>query len=312
MNNPSTRRTLVQGAVRVLRGLENALDRLGWDRLYRSPAAVEPVYSHNLTEKQLAKYQKAQGKTNDCAVYSVAAALNLLDDTKGRRLRRAPNAELAAQSADEKDSELVIRGVQGKVDYQEAVHTANRHAILREGLVQGLADFVAGQDYRVWPGGPTMPRNQKHLAERLAERHDMEITADALRGTTEDLLFLLNQPNTAVLVTIGWGKEDPPRILYPDGKFRRFGQPEMLLEIGGLKVDAPFNAHVMLLAAYDPAKTATLDGQQVNTPWGFINSWVDAGPKLYWMTEEDFRQAWRYVIPGVGRQKMVVVRRLKS
>jgi hypothetical protein len=27
------------------------------------------------------------------------------------------------------------------------------------------------------------------------------------------------------------------------------------------------------------------------------------------MPEDDFRRAWRYVIPGVGRQKMVVIRR---
>jgi hypothetical protein len=224
--NPSTRLTCCKPPFAAQR-CRCAIDRLGWDRLYRSPTAVEPIYSHDLSEEELASYQTAQGTTNDCAIYSVAAVINLLDDTKGRRAKRSLDQAASRPSG---EPQIVVRGAAGKVNYKQAVAIANRHAILRKGtgLLKGLSQFVAGQDYRAWLGGPTIPRNQKHLAEELAERHGMEISADAMRGTTEDLLFLLGQRGAAVLITIGWGREDRPRILFPDGKFRPFAEPETL------------------------------------------------------------------------------------
>lgn len=308
MSNPSsmderayreTRRTVLELAVRLLRGAESAVDWLGWDRIYRAPLAPEPVYSQSLTEEQLATYQKAQGKTNHCAVYSVAAAINLLTDMAPHRGKRTAG----------KAAELALKGSKGVINYDDAVDIADRHAVLRPRVQEVVADIAAGQDFRVWPGGPTMPRQQAALARRLAEAHDLPITAEALRGTPEDLLFLLGQPGTTVILTFGWGKDERPRIVGPDGKFATFSVPDTLLTLRDTVIKAPFNAHTMLLAAYDPNRTAKDKRKTVTTPWGFVNSWIDGGSGLYWMTEDDFRRAWRYVIPGVGRQKMVVIRR---
>ncbi len=300
--NLSVRIRLLDMAIRLLRGVEQALDTLGWDRVYTPPRTGEAFYSHDLTEAQLASYQKNQGQTNDCAVYAVAAALNLLADTKSRRRKRG--AEPAGDEA-----ALPLRGFSGLVDYDSAVAVASQRAILRGDLLGGLGDFLGGRDLRMWPGGPLMPRQQAALARQLSQQYRLPVTAVATRGSTDDLLFFLRQPNAEVLVTLGWGLRHRPRIQHPDGKLRPFNPPDSI-SVAGRAIHLPFGAHVMLLAAYDPAHTAKEGRKSIAAPWGFINSWVDGGESLYWMPEDDFCRAWRYVIPGVGRQKMVVIRRV--
>jgi len=289
MANTNNRQVMLTAAVRGLRGVERALDGLGWHRIYNAPAKRQAIYSEGKSEGQLAKYQKNQGRTNNCGAYSVAAALRLIAD-------EAPKAK------------TVSTGAGARINYDSVVETANRHAMARPGVIGGLIEGIAAESLRMWPGGPTTPRQQARLARFIAARQGMHINAEVMRGTPEDLLHFLAEPLTHVLVTIGWSA-NPPQILYPDGKFQRFGKPEAF-EIAGRKFSAPFNAHVMLLAAYDPSHTAGDDGQGV--PWGFINSWVDAGEGLYWMTEDDFRSAWRFVIPLVGRQQMVVIQQAST
>jgi hypothetical protein len=300
MTSSTPRRTYLEMAVRLLRGMEQALDTLGWDRAYAPPKEGEAVYSHGLTEAQLAKYQKNQGQTNDCGAYAIAAAISLLADT--RSARPTPTADAAGEG------EPPLRGFKGRVDYDDAVATADRQAALRRDGARGLVDFLGGRDLRLWPGGPSMPRQQAALARLIGQQHRFDVTAIATRGTADDLLFFLRQPNAEVLVTLGWGPNKRPRIQHPDGKLRAFNPPDKAT-VAGRVIQLPFGAHVMLLAAYDPAHTAKSGRKAVAAPWGFVNSWIDGGDGLYWMPEDDFRRAWRYVIPGVGRQKMVVIRR---
>lgn len=272
--------------IRVLRGIEGMLTIFGWDRLYLPPAKAAAIFSEGKSEAELAQYQKNQGRTNNCAVYSISAALRMLGD------QPPPGRE----------------GSLYGVDYDAAVVLSNSRAVIRPNLFATLRDFLSNQDLRLWPNGPVAPREQAILARELAAKHRIPVRALAMRGTPEDLLRYLAMPNTHVLVSFGWSGSDLPHILHPDGKFRLFGRPEVV-QIGSRRVELPFTAHTMLLAAYDPNRHAILDGQEVTAPWGFINSWVDAGEGLYWMTEVDFRKAWRFVIPFVGRQKMVVLQR---
>jgi hypothetical protein len=288
------RKTYLSAMVGLLRGVEGALDTLGWDRIYSTPAKSRAIYAGGKSEAELAKYQKNQGRSNDCAAYSVAAALRLLAD-------QPPVQELNAKDA---------HPLSQVVSYELSVDVANRHAALRSNVLGGVKEILSGEDLRVWAGGPTMPRQQARLARELAHRYSIDVATHVTRGTADDLLRYLATPDTYILVTIGWSKDTRPRIQYPDGVFRYFGQPETF-KVGGMSFDGPFTAHVMLLAAYDPDRKGMLDNKTVSVPWGFVNSWVDAGDGLYWMTEEDFRDAWRFVIPLVGRQQMVIIQKRK-
>jgi hypothetical protein len=56
--------------------------------------------------------------------------------------------------------------------------------------------------------------------------------------------------------------------------------------------------------AYDPDHSA---GGKIHTPWGFINPWTNGGDVLFWMTDADFRKAWRFPLPLVGPNALVVM-----
>lgn len=281
------RKLVLTVMVGLLRGIEGVMNTLGWDRVYLPPQKPRAIWTEGKPERVLAQYQKNQGRTNHCAVYSISAALRMLGE------QAPPGQEPAGVRA---------------VDYDGAVALSNSRAVLRSNVLGAARDLLAGDDLRLWAGGPVAPREQAMLARKLAQDYGIAVQAEAVRGTPDDLLRLLADPHTKVLVTFGWSGSDRPEIMHPDGKFRQFGKPDVV-KIGGSTFELPFTAHVMLLAAYDPDRRGMKDGREIAAPWGFVNSWVDGGDGLYWMTEDDFRKAWRFVIPTVGRQKMVVLRR---
>lgn len=289
--NRSPREVFLTTAIRALRGVEDALGTFGWDRHYRLPAGRSAVYSGGRSEVQLAKYQVSQGRSNDCGAYSVAAALRLIAD----------------QPPPEEHQSI---GAGATISYREAVDLSNQRAILRPDFLQGLLDFLGGRATRIWPGGPTAPNQQAALAEALAAQNGVAVAAQSMRGTPADLIRFLAEPDTEVLVTIGWSKESVPEILYPEGKFKPLGDPGQF-KILGFAFDV-FAAHVMMLGAYDPDHKVMRDGREITVPWGFVNSWKSAGDQLFWMTEDDFQRAWRFVIPFVGRQKMTVIQKKRK
>jgi hypothetical protein len=291
---PAQREVALTAKLRLLNGVERALDRLGWHRGYSAPRKRKATYSGDRTEAVLAKFQKNQGITNHCGAFAVATALRIMAESDPRRAKKVADAEAT--------------GVGGVINYDEVIELSNSHAVFRRDVGQGLVDFFTDASYRVWPNGPTMPKQQVALAKKLAAQVGLEITARAMRGTPNDLITYLGEPDSFVVVTIGWGRTNRPSILYTDGVLRDFSPPDHA-NLGKTKIDFPFNAHTMLLAAYDPGHKVEVDGKSMTLPWGFINSWQDGGKNLYWMTEHDFRDGWRYVIPGVGRQKMVVIQK---
>ena len=63
----------------------------------------------------------------------------------------------------------------------------------------------------------------------------------------------------------------------------------------------------MILAAHDPDHQTD---HQFNTPWGFINPWRNNAEVLFWMRDQDFRKAWRFPIPLIGPNPLVVIRKV--
>ncbi|HEC21388.1 MAG TPA: hypothetical protein ENI95_00565 [Chloroflexi bacterium] len=240
------------------------------------------LYWGGQSEEYLSTFQRNQGQSNHCGAYAVGAALSLLRG--GRTL-----------------------------DYRELAGSADRSTSLLWAALLGVPGLLFGPTRRLWPGGPITPRQQANLARWAARRRGFKVKAKVMRGTVDDLWRYLAQPGTVVLVTIGWDDDTRPRIAHPDdGKLKPF-PPVGAIRILDRTVRYPFAAHVMALAAYDPSRTATAEGEEIATPWGFINSWRDGHERekpgygrLYWMPDADFRAAWEYSIL-IGSRYMVVI-----
>lgn len=239
----------------------------------------ETIFWGDHSESYLASFQKSQGKTNNCGVYAASAAISLL-----------------------RDGQLI--------DYDEATSITDAHTAIS---LAGLARLIVRKNLRLWPNGPTTPKQQANLAEHIGRRYGLSITAQVQKGTPESLLACLQEPDKLALITIGWNDKSRPLIIDPTGKLLRFA-PVGELCLFNVTFRAPFGAHVMLLAAYDPARKFKFrGGKKMTAPWGFINSWMDGADTnapghgyLYWMPDEDFQSAWAYNI-WAGRNKMVTI-----
>jgi hypothetical protein len=173
--------------------------------------------------------------------------------------------------------------------------------MLQGGAVQG-SDVARAADlgsllygYRLWPNGPTTPAQAANIINAIVDRAGLPLSASAVRpDTSADLVQYLQQPGTAVIVTIGWDDANVPDIARTSDTANGAG--------GGATLG--INAHAMVLAAYDPTH---LDRNGNPAPWGFVNSWASGGTEIYWMPDADFQQAWSHEIPLVGSHNAVVI-----
>ncbi len=232
----------------------------------------QKIYTGGYDEKHLSRFQRPQEDTNNCGEYSVGAAISLLLDRQ--------------------------------LDYEEVVALANKKTLLHTIATLGLG----GKSRRLWPGGPTTPKQQVELAIEAGKKHGLKLHGKHMLGTTGDLLNYLKQPDTAVLVTIGWDQDHEPKMFHTNGKLIR-------LTVGSIvgKIENPFEAHVMLLAAHDPERRNKHGDLTMNTPWGLLNWLVDGRDKstdgygnIFWMTDKEFQDAWLYDIPLVGSNMAVI------
>lgn len=150
-----------------------------------------------------------------------------------------------------------------------------------------------GRFMRVAPEWAVTPRMQMRIIRYLAQRHGLPINALFRRGNPDTLPELLSDTESVPIITIIWRWRKAPPI-YLGSTTQNFNNTR---SAGG---------HSMLLAAYDPQHTAN---GQFNTPWGFINPWKNHTDQLFWMTDADFRHAWRFWLPGIGRYPLVLIRR---
>ena len=149
-----------------------------------------------------------------------------------------------------------------------------------------------GRFFRVFPSWAITPQQLALLSNYLAKRENLPISAQVLHLSTQVLQNLIADSSLACLVTIFWLSGKAPAIYH-------WQSPQ------DMNAYHSTNAHTMLLAAYDP----THYNGKINTPWGFINSWVDKSSGLFWMGQTDFDKSWGFPLPVIGHRAAVVISR---
>lgn len=149
-----------------------------------------------------------------------------------------------------------------------------------------------GQFFRVFPSWAISPQQLGRLANFLAKHENLPISAQVLHLSTQVLQNLIADPSLACLVTIYWLGGKAPAIYH-------WQSPQ------NVNAYQSTNAHTMLLAAYDPSHY----NGKVNTPWGFINSWVDRSAGLFWMGQKAFDKSWSFPLPVIGNRAAVIISR---
>ncbi len=147
-----------------------------------------------------------------------------------------------------------------------------------------------GRFYRLLPKSAITPPLQLRLLRYLANKHDLPLHGTLLHLSPEVLRATAETDNIASLVTIYWWFNHSPNIYYRD-------QPKNYNREKGA------NGHTMLFAAYDPEHY----NGEIHTPWGFINSWVNAGTGLFWMEDQAFQKAWSLPIPRWGNNATLII-----
>lgn len=147
---------------------------------------------------------------------------------------------------------------------------------------------------RVAPGWAVTPRMQVRIVHHLARTRHLPATATYQHGSPDTLSELLEDAGSVPIITLVWLWENAPPIYLGDTD-RNFNATK---SAGG---------HTMILGAYDPEHKAD---DRFPTPWGFINPWKDNADQLFWMADADFRKAWRFPLPLVGPNPLVVMRKV--
>lgn len=150
-----------------------------------------------------------------------------------------------------------------------------------------------GRFMRVFPGWAVTPRMQVGVVKHLSNTRKLMVEAELRRGNPQALLDLLSNPEDRIipLITMVWLWGQAPPIYFASTTLN-FNQTK-----------AP-GGHSMILAAYDPDHWAE---DQFPTPWGFINPWMADAVHLFWMRDSDFRSAWRFSLPGMIPNPLVLV-----
>lgn len=150
-----------------------------------------------------------------------------------------------------------------------------------------------GRFMRVFPDWAVTPRMQVRIVRYLARTRGLPVDATYHMSDPENLPHSLADLTQVPIITLIWLHRKAPPI-YLGGTTKNYNGTQ---SVGG---------HSMLLAAYDLEHTT---GDQFSTPWGFINPWNDNSSTLFWMRDEDFRRAWRFWLPLVGPNPLVLIRR---
>ena len=153
-----------------------------------------------------------------------------------------------------------------------------------------------GRLMRVLPDWAVTPRMQVRIVRYLARTRGLPVSAFYQRGDPETAAEILADVTAVPIITLIWPWRKAPPI-YLGSTTQNFNTTQ---SAGG---------HSMILAAFDPNHTA---GGIISTPWGFINPWMENTAQLFWMTDEDFRRAWHFWLPGIGPNPLVIIHQLES
>lgn len=153
-----------------------------------------------------------------------------------------------------------------------------------------------GRFMRVAPNWGVTPRMQVRIVHHLARESNLPVTASFKHGSIQTLPAILSDPDVVPLITLLWLWYKAPPVYYGDTNHNY----NLTNNMGG---------HTMILAAYDPEHRA---GDQFFTPWGFINPWLSNAKQLFWMRDEDFQKAWRFPLPFIGPNPLVLIKKLHN
>ena len=207
---------------------------------------------------------------------------------KKAMLRALPEADLARFQTLQQGNDCALHSM------SSAVRVLTDHYYSPTNLIQ-LANKLwwRGRFYRILPGSGIFPHMQLGLLNYLIRRDNLPIRAKLLHLSPEILRNLPHDDDLIALVTIYWLPKRAPGIYLGATEFNYNG-------------NTGISGHTMLFSAYDPDHQS---GRIGPTPWGFINSWVDGGSDLFWMTDKDFTRAWGFRAPFIGYNATVVISR---
>jgi len=151
--------------------------------------------------------------------------------------------------------------------------------------------FLRRLPYRWWKDGPVAPIQQVSLIRYLARELTAPLSARLTHPTAIELITQIRQPGIVTLVTIGWLKGSSPVISLGEGTI-------------SYADNAHTSWHTLIAAAYDPDHKDSTGNLK---PWGFINSWVNQGNKLFWMSDPDFIKSWSFYTPFGGIRPAVII-----
>jgi hypothetical protein len=151
--------------------------------------------------------------------------------------------------------------------------------------------FLRRLPYRWWKDGPVSPIQQVTRIRKLTKELNLPLSTKLTHPIPNELIVLIREPDTVALVTIGWLKGNAPAITLGDGNTSYADNSQI-------------NWHTMVPAAYDPTRR---DIAGLVKPWGFINSWVNQGDKLFWIPDADFIRSWSFYTPFGGCRSTVII-----
>lgn len=210
---------------------------------------------------------------------------------KPTSLRTMPESQLARFQSLQTGNDCTIHAISAAIEILCDLHL-DPAALIEE--VNRL--WWRGRFFRVFPDWAVTPGMQARLVNYLAKKHQLPIHAKKLHTDPDALLATSENPNKLALVTIYWLHKNIPAIYYAKSA-------------KNYNTDKGAGGHTMLFAAYDPLHQ---NGPGRHTPWGFINSWVQGGTALFWMTDSDFRASWGLKIPLIGNHATVIIEHTRS
>lgn len=200
-----------------------------------------------------------------------------------------PEAQLASFQSLQKGNDCTLHAISAALQLLSNVYL-NPQALIEE--TNKL--WWRGRFFRVFPNWAVTPRMQARYVNYLSKKHHLNIRASFEHLSPEELQELINDHNAIALVTVYWLNNDAPAIYYAKSP-KNYNETS---RVGG---------HTMLFAAYDDLHQS---GPGRHTPWGFINSWVQGGNALFWMSEADFKRSWGKKLPFIGNFATVIIRKI--
>ena len=203
-------------------------------------------------------------------------------------LKSLPEAELAAFQTHQSGNNCAVHAITAAVKLLDGTEFSP------EALSTEIDQLWRhGRFYRMLPGGAITPGMQARLVNFLARTHNLPLQAQLKFLSLETLPTLLQEDNQALLLTLTWLPSKAPAIYHGNSSVNY----NATRKAGG---------HTMLLAAYNPKHRS---GNH-STPWGFINSWIQGGPNLFWMQENDLRKTWNDVFFPLNLRLSVIIKKL--